>query len=67
MSDDPMRAPPGPLSPAQATAVAWVADHAASLSADHMHIWRLAEPSWREYRSAAWFVERLRAEGFTVE
>lgn len=25
------------------------------------------ETAWREYRSAAWYVERLRAEGFTVE
>ncbi|MEM1389422.1 MAG: amidohydrolase [Pseudomonadota bacterium] len=26
-----------------------------------------AEPAWREYRSCAWYIERLRAEGFTVE
>ena len=31
------------------------------------HIFDLAEPAWREYRSAAWYVERLRAEGFEVE
>lgn len=55
------------LSAAQRDAASWVAAHAASLSADHLHLWRLAEPSWREYRSAAWFVERLRREGFTVE
>jgi len=30
-------------------------------------IFELAEPAWREYRSAAWYVDRLRAEGFTVE
>ena len=30
-------------------------------------IWDFAEPAWREYRSAAGYVERLRAEGFRVE
>jgi aminobenzoyl-glutamate utilization protein B len=30
-------------------------------------IWHYAEPALREYRSAAWYVERLRAEGFAVE
>ena len=62
-----MRSEWGGLSEAQADAAAWVEDRAASFSADHLHLWRLAEPSWREYRSAAWFVERLRAEGFAVE
>ena len=33
----------------------------------HSTIWDFHEPAWREYRSAAWYVERLRAEGFTVE
>ncbi|MFQ3622669.1 MAG: amidohydrolase [Acetobacteraceae bacterium] len=54
------------LSAAERQAVAWVAANARSLSADHLHLWRLAEPSWREYRSAAWFVDRLRREGFSV-
>jgi aminobenzoyl-glutamate utilization protein B len=31
------------------------------------HIWELAETAWREYRSCEWYVEMLRAEGFTVE
>ena len=30
-------------------------------------IFDFAEPAWREYRSAEWYVARLRAEGFTVE
>lgn len=30
-------------------------------------IFAYAEPAWREYRSAAWYVARLRAEGFDVE
>ncbi len=55
------------LTPAQQDAVGWVAAHAPSLSHDHIHLWRLAEPSWREYRSAAWYVDRLRREGFEVE
>ena len=49
------------------TARAWVEDHRGDLSAWTRAIWDLAEPAWREYRSAAWFVDRLRAEGFEVE
>ena len=45
----------------------WVDAHGDELSAWTRAIWELAEPAWREYRSAAWFVERLRAEGFEVE
>ncbi|NIM00338.1 MAG: amidohydrolase, partial [Acidobacteria bacterium] len=37
------------------------------LSAWHDQIWDYHEPAWREYRSAAWYVERLRREGFEVE
>jgi aminobenzoyl-glutamate utilization protein B len=33
----------------------------------HREIWSFAEPAWREYRSAAAYVEMLRAEGFAVE
>ena len=52
---------------AKATVDAWVDEHFAELSEWHSHIWNLAEPAWREYRSAKWYVERLRAEGFEVE
>ncbi|UFN48514.1 amidohydrolase [Roseomonas sp. OT10] len=55
------------LSPAQSFARDWIAANGDRISADHMAIWHLHEPAWREYRSAAWYVERLRAEGFTVE
>ena len=55
------------LTPPQITALAWLEEMHASLSADHQTIWRMAEPSWREYRSAAWYVDRLRREGFEVE
>ncbi|MBL8702915.1 MAG: amidohydrolase, partial [Alphaproteobacteria bacterium] len=52
---------------AQATALAWVGANEAALSRDHTTIWEFAEPAWREYRSCAWYVERLRREGFAVE
>lgn len=52
---------------ARATAHTWVDDHRTDLSHWHTTIWEYAEPAWREYRSAAWFVERLLAEGFEVE
>jgi aminobenzoyl-glutamate utilization protein B len=52
---------------AKRTAIDWVDAKAESLSRDHMEIWHLHEPSWREYKSAAWYVDRLRAEGFEVE
>ncbi len=46
------------------TADRWVAEHAGDLSAWCAQIFDFAEPAWREYRSAAWYVARLRAEGF---
>ena len=49
------------------TADAWVTAHGQALSAWPATIFDFAEPAWREYRSAAWYVDRLRAEGFTVE
>lgn len=55
------------LSPAQLTALSHVGQSAPDLSAACATIFDYAEPAWREYRSAAWYVERLRAEGFDVE
>ncbi|HXV37486.1 MAG TPA: amidohydrolase [Myxococcota bacterium] len=52
---------------AKQTAFEWVGSHRLDWSAWHAHIWDLAETAWREYRSCAWYVERLRAEGFEVE
>ena len=49
------------------TARAWVSANRARLSSDCATIFDFAEPAWREYRSAEWYVERLRSEGFTVE
>ena len=51
----------------QKTAIAYVQAIAADLSRDCALIFDFAEPAWREYQSAAWYVEKLRAEGFTVE
>ncbi|WP_054302802.1 hypothetical protein [Gemmobacter sp. LW-1] len=55
------------LSPAQRTALAAVAARRADLSDWCATIFDHGETAWREYRSAEWYVARLRAEGFTVE
>ncbi len=55
------------LTPEKQTAVDWVNDNESNLSDWHQTIWDFHEPAWREYKSAAWYVGRLRAEGFTVE
>jgi aminobenzoyl-glutamate utilization protein B len=55
------------VSAAQSTALAWVKSAREGLSRDCARIFDFAEPAWREYKSAAWYVQRLRAEGFTVE
>ena len=52
--------------PEKRTALDWIDANAARLSEDHMTIWHLHEQSWREYKSDAWYVGRLRAEGFDV-
>jgi aminobenzoyl-glutamate utilization protein B len=55
------------VSAAQLTALNWVEAARSGLSQDCARIFEYAEPAWREYKSAAWYVERLRAEGFDVE
>ncbi len=52
---------------AKRSALDWVEAHRQQLSDWHTTIWDLHEPAWREYRSAAWYVDRLRREGFEVE
>ncbi|PCC57360.1 peptidase M20 [Brevibacterium aurantiacum] len=49
------------------TAQAWIDEHIGELLDWHTHIWELAEPAWREFDSQAWYVRRLREEGFEVE
>ena len=55
------------MSHAKGTATAWVDAKMPALSEWNATIWDFGETAWREYRSAAWYVERLEAEGFTVE
>jgi aminobenzoyl-glutamate utilization protein B len=52
---------------AKQSAFDWVNTNHPHWSAWNAHIWDLAETAWREYRSAAWYVAKLREEGFTVE
>ena len=56
-----------PLTRAQACALTEVDSHAAKLSQWCSTIFDYGETAWREYRSAKWYVARLRAEGFDVE
>lgn len=60
-------AAPADWTEAQADALSWLQRNRAALSQDHMTIWNFHEPSWREYRSSAWYMDRLEAEGFEVE
>lgn len=55
------------MSQAKGSAAAWVDAKMPALSEWNATIWDFGETAWREYRSAAWYVERLEAEGFTVE
>ncbi|MFQ6029580.1 MAG: amidohydrolase [Dehalococcoidia bacterium] len=45
----------------------WIEDHHQWLSDLHRQIWHLAEPAFREYRSARVYLDLLRQNGFTVE
>jgi aminobenzoyl-glutamate utilization protein B len=58
---------PATLSAPKRTAGHWVDTHQAQWSAWNAHLWDLAETAWREYRSAEWYVAKLKAEGFAVE
>lgn len=49
------------------TVLGWVDANEKRLSEFDMLIWDYAEPAWREYRSAAAYVDLLRGEGFDVE
>lgn len=49
------------------TARAWIDEHMGELSAWHSEIFGYGEPAWREYRSVAWYVAKLREHGFEVE
>ncbi len=45
----------------------WVDENKSALSDWHQVIWNYGETAFREYRSAKWYVELLRKEGFEVE
>ena len=45
----------------------WVNENRRALSDWNQVIWHFAEPALREYKSAAWYVDRLSREGFKVE
>ncbi|GAA2234314.1 amidohydrolase [Herbiconiux moechotypicola] len=51
----------------QLEAIGIVDDLLPDYSAFHREIWGYAEPAWREYRSVAAYVAKLREEGFEVE
>ena len=55
------------MSDAKQELLAWVDEHATLISGWHRTIWNIAEPAFREYKSSAWYVNQLRAAGFTVE
>lgn len=48
-------------------ALGWVDKNLGDLSDWNQIIWHYAEPALREYKSAAWYVDRLKREGFEVE
>lgn len=45
----------------------YLENRAAELSEWTSKIFHFAEPAWREYQSAQWYVDQLRAHGFDVE
>jgi aminobenzoyl-glutamate utilization protein B len=55
------------MTPEKQTAFDWIERNRSRLSDHHLQIWAYAEPAWREYRSAAFFVDVLSKEGFEVE
>src|SRR5512133_697103 len=57
----------GDWNAAQKSALDWLGQRRPALSRDDMALWDFHEPSWREYRSSQWYVDRLRQEGFEVE
>ena len=55
------------MSEAKTTARAWVRDHLGDLSDWCAIVFEHGESAWREYRSAAFYVDLLRKQGFEVE
>ncbi len=55
------------MSQAKQVAHEWIEASRGEWSAWNRRIWDFGETAWREYRSAAWYVDRLEREGFEVE
>lgn len=55
------------MTPAEQIAIAFVDAARADLSAWTRRIFDFGETAWREYQSAAWYVDLLLREGFSVE
>jgi metal-dependent amidase/aminoacylase/carboxypeptidase family protein len=55
------------MTPAKKSALQWIQANEPWLSQVHKDIWNFHEPAWREYRSAAYYVDLLRQQGFEVE
>lgn len=55
------------LSAAQTAACSYISANAPQLSEWTATIFDFGETAWREYQSAAWYVEKLRQHGFEVE
>src|SRR5262249_28280637 len=69
-SGDPrmqQRSEPEALFGAKSAAFGWVEENRRALSEWNQVIWNYAEPALREYKSAAWYCDRLTKEGFKVE
>ncbi|WP_426129214.1 amidohydrolase [Pararhizobium sp. PWRC1-1] len=56
-----------PISAAQTSALTYVETNRADLSDWTARIFSFGETAWREYESAAWYVDLLRKQGFSVE
>ena len=52
------------MTPAKKSALQWIQANEPWLSQVHKDIWNFHEPAWREYRSAAYYVDLLRQQGF---
>lgn len=55
------------MNSAHQSAIDWLDTHLDQLGDWSFQIWSLAEPAWREYESADWYVKTLRQHGFEVE
>ena len=55
------------MSAAKGFAQSWIEQRRAEWSSWNREIWDYGETAWREYRSAAWYVDRLEQASFEVE